>query len=64
MTHVIHSYTEESIRALAHQQWLAEGQPEGRAEIHWQLALASQSAKDERPAAKAKSPRAKAAKAK
>ncbi len=31
----------EKIRALAHQYWLEEGRPEGRAEIHWQRALAS-----------------------
>ena len=32
---------EEAIRARAHQFWLEEGRPDGRAEIHWQRALAS-----------------------
>jgi predicted flap endonuclease-1-like 5' DNA nuclease len=54
MTHVIHSYNEETIRALAHQNWIDEGKPDGRAEIHWQWALASLTASAERPVAKAK----------
>ena len=33
--------TEDAIRARAHQIWLDEGRPDGRAEIHWQRALAS-----------------------
>lgn len=32
---------EEAIRARAYQFWLDEGRPDGRAEIHWQRALAS-----------------------
>lgn len=32
---------EEAIRARAYQFWLEEGRPDGRAEIHWQRALAS-----------------------
>jgi predicted flap endonuclease-1-like 5' DNA nuclease len=52
MTHVIHSYNEDTIRALAHQQWIDEGMPDGRAEIHWQWALASLTASAVRPATK------------
>jgi large subunit ribosomal protein L21 len=51
MTHIIHSYNEDTIRALAHQQWINEGMPDGRAEIHWQWALASLTASAVRPAA-------------
>jgi hypothetical protein len=29
---------EDKIRAHAHALWMAEGQPEGRAEEHWRLA--------------------------
>ena len=29
---------EDMIRAHAHALWVAEGQPEGRAEAHWRLA--------------------------
>jgi len=32
---------EEAIRARAYQFWLEEGRPDGRADIHWQRALAS-----------------------
>lgn len=64
MTNIINSYNEETIRALAHQKWVDEGMPDGRDEIHWQWAYAALAAKAERPATKAKSPRAKAAKAK
>lgn len=32
---------ENAIRARAYQFWLEEGRPDGRAEIHWQRALAS-----------------------
>ena len=32
---------EEAIRARAYQFWLEEGRPHGRADIHWQRALAS-----------------------
>jgi Protein of unknown function (DUF2934)/Helix-hairpin-helix domain len=32
--------TEDQIRAVAHQIWIDEGQPDGRAEIHWDWALA------------------------
>jgi predicted flap endonuclease-1-like 5' DNA nuclease len=49
MTHVVHSYNEDTIRALAHQQWIDEGKPDGRAEIHWQWALASLTASATRP---------------
>jgi large subunit ribosomal protein L21 len=49
MTNVIHSYNEDTIRALAHQQWIDEGKPDGRAEIHWQWALASLTASAVRP---------------
>jgi predicted flap endonuclease-1-like 5' DNA nuclease len=52
MTHIIHSYNEDTIRALAHQQWIDEGMPDGRAEIHWQWALASLTASAVRPATK------------
>jgi hypothetical protein len=31
---------EEKIRARAHELWLAEGQPEGRADHHWATAEA------------------------
>jgi large subunit ribosomal protein L21 len=41
MTNIINSYNEDTIRALAHQRWIDEGKPDGRAEIHWQWALAS-----------------------
>lgn len=40
MQHVA-TETETAIRALAHQFWLEEGRPEGRADIHWQRALAN-----------------------
>lgn len=53
MTDIVHSYNEDTIRALAHQQWIDEGKPDGRAEIHWQWALAALTASAERPAAKA-----------
>jgi large subunit ribosomal protein L21 len=52
MTHTVHSYNEDTIRALAHQKWIDEGRPEGRAEIHWQWALAALTASAERPVAK------------
>jgi predicted flap endonuclease-1-like 5' DNA nuclease len=52
MTQIIHSYSEDTIRALAHQQWIDEGKPDGRAEIHWQWALASLTASAVRPIAK------------
>ncbi len=42
----------EKIRALAHQYWLEEGRPEGRADIHWQRALASFKAESAAPVAK------------
>ncbi|BAF86247.1 DUF2934 domain-containing protein [Azorhizobium caulinodans] len=29
---------DEKIRELAYQIWIEEGQPEGRAEIHWDMA--------------------------
>ena len=32
--------TEDQIRAVAHQIWIDEGQPDGRDEIHWEWALA------------------------
>lgn len=32
--------TEDQIRAVAHQIWIDEGMPDGRAEIHWEWALA------------------------
>ena len=32
--------TEDQIRAVAHQIWIDEAKPEGRAEIHWEWALA------------------------
>jgi large subunit ribosomal protein L21 len=54
MTNIIHSYNEDTIRALAHQKWIDEGKPDGRAEIHWQWALAALTASAERPAAKTK----------
>ncbi len=50
MANIIPSYNEETIRALAYQRWLDEGRPDGRAEIHWQWALASLAASAERPA--------------
>lgn len=31
--------SEDHIRAIAYSLWLEEGQPEGRAENHWQRAL-------------------------
>ena len=34
------SDTEDKIRAKAHELWLAEGQPEGKADEHWQAAEA------------------------
>jgi predicted flap endonuclease-1-like 5' DNA nuclease len=49
MTNIIPSYNEETIRTLAHQRWIDEGKPDGRAEIHWQWALASLTASAERP---------------
>jgi large subunit ribosomal protein L21 len=52
MTRIIHSYNEETIRALAHQKWIDEGKPDGRDEIHWQWALAALTASAERPAQK------------
>ncbi len=56
MTNTIHSYNEDSIRALAHQKWIDEGKPDGRAEIHWQWALAALTASAERPATTPKTP--------
>jgi predicted flap endonuclease-1-like 5' DNA nuclease len=53
MTHIVQSYNEDTIRALAHQRWIDEGKPDGRAEIHWEWALAALTASAERPAAKA-----------
>ena len=35
-----HQPTEDQIRAVAYQIWEDEGRPDGRAEIHWQWALA------------------------
>ena len=32
--------TEDQIRTVAHQIWIDEGKPVGRAEIHWEWALA------------------------
>jgi predicted flap endonuclease-1-like 5' DNA nuclease len=49
MTNIIQSYNEDTIRALAFQRWIDEGKPDGRAEIHWQWALASLTASAERP---------------
>jgi predicted flap endonuclease-1-like 5' DNA nuclease len=49
MSNIIQSYNEDTIRALAHQRWIDEGKPDGRAEIHWQWALASLTASAERP---------------
>jgi large subunit ribosomal protein L21 len=49
MTKIITSYNEDTIRALAYQRWIDEGKPNGRAEIHWQWALASLTASAERP---------------
>jgi predicted flap endonuclease-1-like 5' DNA nuclease len=49
MTNIIQSYNEDTIRALAFQRWIDEGKPNGRAEIHWQWALASLTASAERP---------------
>ena len=34
------TYNEDTVRAAAHQMWEDEGRPNGRAEIHWQWALA------------------------
>ena len=55
MSNIIHSYNEDTIRALAHQKWIDEGMPDGRDEIHWQWALAALTASAERPAVKTKS---------
>jgi large subunit ribosomal protein L21 len=52
MAHIIQSYNEDTIRALAHQRWLDEGKPDGRDEIHWEWALAALTASAERPTAK------------
>ena len=38
MTSSLNPATHEQISALAHSYWVAEGHPEGRAEIHWQRA--------------------------
>ena len=46
---LMNSYNEETIRALAHQRWIDEGKPEGRADIHWEWALASITASAVRP---------------
>ena len=58
MTNIIQSYNEDTIRTLAHQRWIDEGKPDGRAEIHWQWALASLTASAERPATLATIPAA------
>jgi large subunit ribosomal protein L21 len=50
MTTIIPTYNEDTIRALAFQRWIDEGKPDGRAEIHWQWALAALTASAERPA--------------
>lgn len=67
------SDTEDKIRAKAHELWLAEGQPEGKADEHWQAAEAIVRAEAEKkttrkprapkePAAKAAAPKKAAAK--
>jgi predicted flap endonuclease-1-like 5' DNA nuclease len=56
---IIQSYNEDTIRALAHQRWVEEGHPDGRAEIHWQWALASLADTAERPATPAAKPAVK-----
>ncbi len=33
------TYTEDAVRAVAHQIWEEEGRPNGRHDIHWQSAL-------------------------
>lgn len=59
------SDTEDKIRAKAHELWLAEGQPEGKADEHWQAAEAIVRAEAEKKAARKprtpKEPTAKAA---
>lgn len=39
--------TEETVRAAAHQIWLEEGCPEGRAQEHWLMAVATLEKADE-----------------
>jgi hypothetical protein len=67
------SDTEDKIRAKAHELWLAEGQPEGKADEHWQAAEAIVRTEAEKkatrkprapkePAAKAAAPKKAAAK--
>jgi Protein of unknown function (DUF2934) len=46
---------EQRIRERAYYIWLAEGQPEGRAEKHWESAKAESAAEDRRDG-KAKAP--------
>ena len=48
---------DQQIAEAAYYLWLAEGQPEGRAEDHWQRARSTL----ETPAAQSRKPRAKAA---
>jgi hypothetical protein len=43
---------DDKIRALAHQLWLDDGQPEGKEKEHWDRASAMLSAKAKPPAAK------------
>jgi predicted flap endonuclease-1-like 5' DNA nuclease len=46
--------THDDIAALAYQYWLEEGQPEGRADIHWQRAYMALLAAPAEPVAKPK----------
>lgn len=50
--------TEDRIRAIAHELWLKEGKPEGRAEAHWlkatELANAGLKLVEPKPAAPVK----------
>jgi hypothetical protein len=48
------SPSDDDIRRRAHEIWLAEGQPEGQAQAHWERAaseLGSPESEPERPAA-------------
>jgi len=40
---------EQRIRERAHRMWLAEGQPEGEAEAHWELARMAIALEDAKP---------------
>jgi hypothetical protein len=40
---------EQRIRERAHRMWLAEGQPEGKAEAHWELARMAIALQDAKP---------------